>query len=299
MKEGSSGTMATPSKAPVSVLILTLNEEKNLPACLDAVSWCDDVVVLDSHSTDGTVEFARRFGARVYQRAFDTFAGQRNFGLSSIDFKHDWVFHLDADEIFTEALREEVARAVTNMNYDAFHVPSKMMFQGKWLRYAGMYPSYQVRLTRVGRFVFRQAGHGQKEDVERSRIGMIKEPYLHYSFSKGIEEWFDRHNRYSSMEARETLDALKMEKIHWKGLFSVDRPLRRKALKHLSFRLPLRPLWRFVYMYFLRLGFLDGRSGFLYSRLLSTYEFMIAVKVRELKTAGGLGEDRSPGMKAE
>lgn len=272
---------------PVSILLLTLDEERNLPACFDAVSWCDDVVVLDSYSTDRTVEIARRFGARVYQRAFDTFAGQRNFGLLSVDFKHEWVFHLDADEIFTDALMEEVGLAVTNNSYDAFHVPSKMIFQGKWLRYAGMYPSYQVRLTKVGRFAFRQMGHGQKEDIERSRIGTLKEPYLHYSFSKGIEEWFDRHNRYSSMEAEETLKVLKNGKIHLKGLFSGDRPLRRQALKHLSFRLPLRPLWRFVYMYFLRLGFLDGRAGLLYSRLLSTYEFMIAVKVRELKAADG------------
>lgn len=284
---------------PLSILILTLNEERNLPACLDAISWCDDIIVLDSYSTDDTAKVARRFGTRVFQRTFDTFAGQRNFGLSAIDFKHEWVFHLDADEIFTEALGDEVARAITNTNYDAFHVPSKMIFQGKWLRYAGMYPSYQVRLTRVGRFAFRQAGHGQKEDIERSRIGTIKEPYLHYSFSKGIEEWFDRHNRYSSMEAEETLEVLRKGKVDWKGLFSGDRPVRRQALKHLSFRLPLRPLWRFVYMYFLRLGFLDGRAGFLYSRLLSTYEFMIAVKVRELKMAGDPDEGRSTGVKAE
>jgi glycosyltransferase involved in cell wall biosynthesis len=277
----------------LSILILTFNEEKNLPGCLEALRWCDDIVVLDSNSTDGTVDIAGKFGARVYQRAFENFAGQRNFGLASVSFKHEWVFHLDADEVFTEALREEVGRTIMDTSYDAFYVPSKMMFQGKWLRFSGMYPAYQVRLTRVGRFTFRQVGHGQKEDIERSRIGTLNEPYLHYSFSKGMEEWFERHNRYSSMEAEETLQDLKTKTIDWKGILSGDLPRRRQALKRLSFRLPLRPLMRFVYMYFLRLGFLDGRAGFVYSRLLSTYEFMIAVKVRELRRANDREESRS------
>jgi len=282
---------------PVSVLILTCNEEKNLPACLDAISWCDDIVVLDSYSSDRTVEIARKSGARVYQRAFDTFAGQRNFGLESISFRHQWVFHLDADEIFTEELRMEVLSATEKTSFDAFHVPSKMMFQGKWLRFSGMYPAYQVRLTRVGQFTFKQIGHGQKEDIEQSRIGTLREPYLHYSFSKGMTDWFERHNRYSSMEAEETLRSLETNSSDWKGLFSAARPRRRQALKQLSFRLPFRPLMRFIYMYFLRLGFLDGHAGFVYSRLLSIYEYMIVLKTKEIKTMTGTYHKNTPSEK--
>ena len=269
----------------LSVLILTLNEETTLPACLNALQWCDDIVVLDSYSSDRTVEIARKFGARIYQRGFDSFAAQRNWGLSSISFKHEWVFHLDADEVFTDALLNEIRQTTPGTSYDAFHVPSKMMFLGKWLRFSGMYPTYQVRLTRRERFTFRQVGHGQKEDIDQLRIGTLREPYLHYSFSKGITDWFNRHNRYSSLEAEATLRNRKANIQDWKGLISANRPRRRRALKTLSLRLPFRPLIRFVYMYFLRLGFLDGSPGFVYSILLSFYEYMIVLKTHELEKA--------------
>jgi len=267
----------------LSVLILTSNEETNLPVCLDALQWCDDIVVLDSYSSDRTVEIAKQSGARVYQRGFDSFAAQRNWGLASISFRHEWVFHLDADEVFTEGLLNEIRRTTPGTSYDAFHVPSKMMFLGKWLRFSGMYPTYQVRLTRRERFRFRQVGHGQKEDIEQLRIGTLREPYLHYSFSKGLSDWFYRHNWYSSLEAEETLRNRKADIQDWKGLISANGPRRRRSLRTLSSRLPFRPLIRFVYMYFLRLGFLDGYPGFVYSILLSFYEYMIVLKTHELK----------------
>ena len=175
---------------PISVLILTLNEEANLPACLDALRWCDDIVVLDSHSKDRTVEIAERYGARVFSRTFDDFAQQRNYALQNIPFKNEWIFHLDADEIMTEGLRSEMEQNIQTTSYDAFRVPSKMMLFGKWLRFSGMYPSYQVRLTRYPVFKFRQVGHGQKEDMDQSRIGTLNNPYLHYSFSRGFKDWF-------------------------------------------------------------------------------------------------------------
>lgn len=267
----------------LSILILTLNEEKNLPACLDAVSWCDDVVVLDSFSEDKTTEIAESFGARIYQRKFDSFADQRNFALENVSFKHKWVLHLDADEIVTEELRSEIAAIEPDQNLDAYRMPSKMILFEKWLRYSGMYPNYQVRLTRIPNFRFKQVGHGQKEDIDQSRIGVLRRPYLHYSFSKGFEDWFERHNRYSSLEAEEMVRHLEEGRIDWPGLLSSEPFRKRKALKELSYRLPLRPVFRFLYMYFLRLGFLDGYQGFVYSGLLSVYEYMITLKVKEIR----------------
>jgi glycosyltransferase involved in cell wall biosynthesis len=271
---------------PVSILLLTLNEEKNLPICLDALSWCDDVVVIDSNSTDRTVELAGKHGARVFRRPFDNFAAQRNYGLQDIPFKHEWIFHLDADEIITDELRSEMEQSILHTPYDAFRIPSKMMLFGKWLRYSGMYPAYQVRLTRHPSFTFRQVGHGQREDIDQSRIGTLKSPYLHYSFSKGMTDWFERHNRYSSMEAEESLRHLASGSIDWNGLLSHNTTRRRRALKEFSFRLPFRPLARFIYMYFLRLGFLDGRAGLTYCSLLSIYEYMILVKIKEIQGRG-------------
>lgn len=267
----------------VSVLVLTLNEEANLPACLAAVSWSDDIVVLDSFSQDNSVGVARGLGARVFQRRFDDFAGQRNHALDAIEFRHEWILHIDADEIVTPALREEIGRAIASDAYDAYRVPSKMMFFGRWLRYSGLYPSYQVRLGRRGRFRFKQVGHGQREDIPAERVGTLAEPYLHYSFSKGLTEWVEKHNRYASDEARETVAMLGGRRgVDWVGTVSLHPTRRRRALKDLFYRLPLRPTLRFIYMYMMRRGFLDGWAGFTYCRLLAIYEYLIVLKTREL-----------------
>ena len=268
----------------ISILLLTFNEERNLPACLKAIDWCDDIVVLDSFSTDGTVELAKKSGVHVYQRQFDNFAGQRNFALANCEFRYEWVFHLDADEIITDKLKTEMEREIENTNVDAFRVPSKMIMFGKWLRFSGMYPAYQVRLGRICALRFKQVGHGQREDIDASRVGTLKNPYLHYSFSKGFEDWLTKHNRYSTHEAVEGLKILREKSIDWRGLLSIDAPTRRRrALKDISVRLPFRPLLRFLYIYILRRGFLDGTAGFTYCLLISIYEYMIVLKMKELR----------------
>ena len=205
--------------------------------------------------------------------------------METVEFKHRWIFHLDADEIFTPELRDEVAQAVRDERFQAYRVPSKTMFQGRWLRYSGMYPTYQVRLARQPEFRFRQVGHGQKEDIDPDRIGTLRNPYLHYSFSKGMSEWFEKHNRYSTQEAEESLRQIESSYVDWKGVLSKNPARRRYALREISCRLPFRPFFRFVYMFFARLGFLDGLAGFRYCCLLAVYEFMIEVKVREIREA--------------
>ena len=252
----------SPHKAPVSVLVLTFNEEENLPRCLNSVQWADDVLVLDSFSTDRTVEIARKLGARVIQRTFDTFAGQRNFGLDEGSLRHEWVLHLDADEVVPEALKEELIDISqgAGREHPAFRVASKMMFQGRWLKHAGMYPAYQVRFGRRNELRFVQVGHGQRESLPPSEIGTLHHALEHYSFSKGLHEWFEKHNRYSTAEAVEALRQSGVA-VDWRGLVSTDRTERRRALKSLAMRLPFRPTLRFGYMYLLKRGFLDGRAG--------------------------------------
>jgi glycosyltransferase involved in cell wall biosynthesis len=241
----------------ISVLLLTLNEEANLPACLNALRWSNDIVVVDSFSQDKSVEIAEKYGARTFQRKFDSFAGQRNYALESIPFKNDWVLHLDADEVVTAALQKELFASIETNEFDAYRIPSKTMLFGQWLRYSGMYPTYQVRLGRLKNFRFKQVGHGQREDMDPGRIGTLREPYLHFSFSKGMTEWFEKHNRYSSDEAHETIRSLSGDsKLDWAGLISGDRVRRRRAMKELSFRMPCRPFLRFFYMYIVRRGFL-------------------------------------------
>ncbi|MEP3481527.1 MAG: glycosyltransferase family 2 protein [Fuerstiella sp.] len=271
----------------VSVVILTFNEERNLPQCLEALSWCDDIWVVDSFSTDKTVEIAKRFGARVLQRKFDSFAGQRNHAIDHCQFRHDWIFHLDADEVCTDKLQGEIEAAIQGTRYTAFRIPSKTMFHGRWLKYSGMYPTYQVRLGKSPAFRFIQVGHGQREAVDAADVGVINEPYLHYSFSHGIESWLSKHNLYSTAEARQTLVEPTLGEASV-GSVLLNTTARRRLMKRLSFSLPFRPTLRFLYMFLIRRGFLDGWAGYQYCRLLGLYEGMIDAKVAELRSVSGL-----------
>ncbi len=276
---------------PISVLILTLNEEANLAACLESVKWSDDVVVVDSFSSDRTVEIARAAGARVVQRAFDNFAAQRNFGLREGGLRHPWVLHLDADERVTPELHQNLLEVIASDPKDAYRVASKTMLQGRWLKHAGMYPSYQVRFGRKETLLFQQVGHGQREAISPDRLGTLRSPLIHYSFSKGITDWVERHNRYSTDEAAYALEGL-AHGFDRRGLFSLSDPTRqRRALKELSRRVPFRPLLRFLYSYVWRRGFLDGRAGLTYARLLATYEYLTVLKTREMQ---GARQGRSP-----
>ena len=132
---------------------------------------------------------------------------QRNYALDTIGFKHDWVLHLDADEVVTAALRDEIALAIADSRFSAYRIASRLMFMGRWLRFSGMYPSYQVRLGRKDSLRFDQVGHGQRESLGAGQVGTLKNPYLHYGFSKGLADWIERHNRYSTDEARFELQA--------------------------------------------------------------------------------------------
>ena len=271
----------------VSVLILTLNEATNLPGCLRAVQWCDDVVVLDSGSADATVEIAVTFGARVVTRPFDCFADQRNYGLNHVEFAHDWVLHLDADEIVSPRFVAALSSLQPPMGIDGYRVPFKMMLMGRWLRHAGMWPAYQVRIGHAQRLRFVQVGHGQREALPPDRVGDFPEPIEHYSFSKGMHPWLQKHLGYAADEAALVAVERRSGAAPSRDLLSVSPVLRRRAAKSLASRLPLslRPFARFAYVYGWCLGFLDGRAGLTYALMLSTYEGMISILAGETETS--------------
>lgn len=262
-----------------SVLILTLNEEENLPRCLASLAGVDDVVVLDSGSTDRTQDLARAAGARVFTRAFDNFADQRNYAQHSLSFRHRWVFHLDADEEMTPGLVKECAAACTRADLDGFFAAPKMIFRGRWIRHCTDYPAYQARLVRVPEFRFIQVGHGQREAPDL-RLGQLTENYLHHVPSDAAE-WLAKHRRYAREEAEEILRNRSTANKRPK-LLSSDPLERRRAVKSLSHRLPFRGPARFIYQYFLRGGFLDGRAGLLYCTWLARYEGYIAKELQSL-----------------
>jgi len=268
----------------ISILILTHNEENNLPRCLEAVKWSNDIVVLDSFSTDRTVEIAKAAGARVYQRAFDNEASQRTYSLRELSFKYPWIYNPDADEEPTPELCREMLAVVqdTQAKAVAYRMRFKTMFMGKWIRFSSLYPTWVIRLFRPEKIQLERSVNLSYvvKGLERKLVSH----FLLFAFGNGVDACFTKHKRYSHYEALETLKSLRQGFNGWGDLLNFsDSARRRQALKQLSFRLPCRPTLRFLYMYLVRGGILDGRPGFRYCRLLSIYEYMISLKINELR----------------
>ena len=283
----------------ISVVILTKNEERDLPECLASVSFCDDVHVLDSCSTDKTVELAARMGAHVYQRPFDSYAAQRNFALDTIPFKHPWVFILDADERLNPVVWNEATRAVTAapQQLHAFRIRRDDHFLGHHLRHAQMMALY-TRLVRVG-FVRYTRDINEFLEVQ-GETGQLDHRFDHYSFSKGLDRWFEKHNLYSTMEARIVADrSFTTDASLRTAFFHRDFHTRRRAQKAIFYLLPGRPLLRWAYLMFVRKGVLDGKAGLIYATLQAMYEWQIVLKTREMLAGGkgpaGLAGETLPG----
>lgn len=273
-----------PSFPPISVLILTKNEELNLPRCLESVAWSDDIVVLDDGSSDRTVDIAREHGARVISHSAGGERAQRTYSLREIPFRHPWVYNPDADEVTPPDLRDEMIRVAADAARPevAYRVRFRTMFMGKWVRHSSIYPTWVVRLFRPGKVAFRREINldYQIDGPE----GKLQAHFEHYSFNKGLSAWFAKHNHYSDLEAREAIKEIGQGNLDWKGLFGFSDPARRrKALKRLSWRLPARSWVVFGYLLIVRRGFLDGRAGVTYCLLRGIYETMIDLKVKELR----------------
>lgn len=268
----------------ISVIILTKNEEVDLPSCLSSLGSFDDIHILDSLSTDKTVEISREYGAKVWTHPFESFGKQRNYALDNLNIKHNWILFLDADEQVTYEFTQAVSDAVEKSLEDAagFYCCWKMILQGRWLKYSDNFPKWQFRLMRKGRARFTDFGHGQKEDLVQGKIGYIKEPYFHYGFSKGWSQWLDRHNKYSTLEA--------VARLHHcpplKNIINRNGSVRNPALKSFLSRIPGWPALRFLQAYFLNLGFLEGNPGLVYCLNMAYYEFLIQIKMKEAKLKG-------------
>jgi glycosyltransferase involved in cell wall biosynthesis len=264
----------------VSVVILTLNEETNLADCIDSCGWSHDIVVFDSMSEDRTLEIAKVKGARVVQRRFDNYAAQRNAALTTVQYKNPWVLMMDADERVSPELAAEIQMTVAGAGADValFRMRRKDFFLGKWLRRSSGYPSWFGRLIRLGRV--RVEREVNEEYIADGGVGHLEEHLHHYPFNKGIAYWFERHNRYSTMEAIAKM-SMHNDRIVVRELFARDPIDRRRMLKQFLYRVPLRPLIVFFYLYIVRLGFLDGRAGFYFSRMRAAYEMLIDLKVIE------------------
>lgn len=271
-----------------SVVILTLNEAHNLPACLATLPGVDDIHVLDSGSTDATAALALAAGARVSVNPFQNFAQQRNHAHTALPLRHPWVFHLDADERMTPALLAELHAAASAQtgparSLDGCWVAPRMLWQGRWVPRCTDYPAWQARFCHAPTFRFVERGHGQRE-AGGQRLAYLKANYEHDMSASGEDAWLEKHRRYARREAEAWFAHHRPLASDLRELFAADPLARRRALKSLSYRLPARSLARFVYQYLLRGGFLDGAPGWRYCRLLARYEGFAAAELRRLRT---------------
>jgi glycosyltransferase involved in cell wall biosynthesis len=270
----------------ISVLVLTKNEEQDLSGCLDSVAWSDDVHVYDSFSTDSTLEIASRAGAHVSQRMFDNWAAHQNWGLHNINFRHEWVLYIDADERVTPELAASLMKAVKSPSDTvAFRIQRRDFFLGTWLRHVQT-TAFYLRLFRPEKMRYERLVN--PVSIPDGPVSELRGYLDHFPFSKGISHWVNRHNSYSTLEAEQILANRQncSEFSLVKAFTASDLHQRRYHQKELFYRLPGRPLIKFFYSYFAKRGFLDGRAGFTYSVLQSFYEYLIVLKVRELERAG-------------
>ncbi|QDV33827.1 glycosyltransferase family 2 protein [Tautonia plasticadhaerens] len=298
--ESRADATSTPGTArvPVSVIVPVKNEAGNLRRCLPALSWADEVFVVDSQSTDETAEVAEEHGATVVQFRFNgTYPKKKNWALDAIDFRNDWVLIVDADEVVPPALAREIAGKVESGALDGYYLNMKYYFLGRRIRHCGYAECWNLRFFkhRLGRYERMPVSPGSRtgdneahEHVElEGRVGRLEHELDHHAYPT-IDSWVEKHNRYASWEAEQ------FERfLHEPVPSGIGRGKRlKRLLKKVYLRLPMRPVVRFVYAYVIRLGFLDGKPGLAFCALLSFYDFLCWAKVYERRVAGG-GEVRA------
>jgi glycosyltransferase involved in cell wall biosynthesis len=293
----SSGSIGQGQRAPVDVMIPTYNERMNLPHAIASVrEWANNIFVLDSGSTDGTQEIARQLGAVVVEHPWEGYARQKNWGLDNLPLESPWVFILDADEAVTPELRDELTRLcgrpVASVNEAGFYINRYLMFLGKRIRHCGYFPSWNLRLFKRG-----QARYEDRPVHEHMKVngpvGYLKGLMSHED-RRGLEFYITKHNWYSTLEAQTLVRGEGKDGVK-PSLFG-DAVQRKRFLRaRILPYVPARWLARFLWMYVVKLGFLDGLTGLHFCLFISSHELFSMLKARELRRRGGpvIPPDRS------
>jgi glycosyltransferase involved in cell wall biosynthesis len=274
------------------VIVPVRNEAENLRRCLPALSWADEVYVVDSQSTDATPEIATELGATVVPFHFNgTYPKKKNWALENLPLRNDWVLIVDADEVVIPDLASEIAERIARDEADGYYVNSRYYFLGRRIRHCGYSECWNLRLFkhRLGRYEMmpdytggRTGDNEAHEHVELDgRVLHLEEELEHHAYPT-IATWVEKHNRYAIWEAA-MYERLLKEPIP-KTIGGAQRFRRR--LRKIAARLPMRPLIRFLYAYILRLGFLDGRPGLIFCGLLAFYDFLALANRYEQQIAG-------------
>lgn len=273
-------------KVSVSLLITTQDEELNIRDCLASViSWADQVLVLDSGSTDRTLELCRTYGAEVFSHGpYEGAAKQRNWALDHLQFKHPWILLLDADERVSPALAKEIAEVVARDGDGkvGFWINRRFIFYGKWIRHSGWYPSWNIRLFKRGKARHELRAVGPHIHLE-GEAGRLKHDLIHEDI-RDLSFWIAKHNRYSNWEAYEYVRRLARDRqVSLGGSAPFQVKIKRWIKESIWPNLPGRAIVLFVYLYLFRLGFLDGKHGLRFCVMHAVFEHLNVMKQWELQ----------------
>lgn len=237
----------------IGVLIITYNEEEMIRDCLESITWADEIVVIDSKSEDKTKEISSQYTEKVYEREFDNFSNQRNFGLNKLD--SDWVLVLDADERITDKLKDEIKDVAARGRYNFYQIPRKNFFLGKWIKNAGWYPDYTDRFFRNHQGI-EYSGEVHESPEFDGEKGKLDEPMIHYTF-KDIASYMEKVNHYTTLSAAES---------------DKDTSL---------FYVFARSFFEFFDFLILKRAFLLGREGFVLTAISTIAKFLKYIKIWE------------------
>ncbi len=278
------------NKLPITAIIMTYNEERNLPACLESVKdYIDDIIIVDSFSNDKTEEIARKYTEKFYANKWINYSKQYLWGIANTDIKNEWILRLDADERWTKEGFDELRKIIEDDSADGVYVKMKIFFMGRFIKHGAFYPNYFLRVYKrsKGAMEDRWMDEHIKVDgkVVHSNIDVIES---NYDRQENISLWTDKHNGYSTREAVEFLIA--KHKIHEidtvANLFGNKTERKRWMKENIYFKTPLfiRPFMYFIYRYFFKFGFLDGKEGFIFHTLHAFwYRFLVDTKVYQIE----------------
>jgi glycosyltransferase involved in cell wall biosynthesis len=279
--------------------MLTFNEELNLDRSLSSLAgWADDVVVLDSFSTDRTLEIANNYGVRVHQHKFEGHAAQWLWGIRNIDFAHEWLFMHDPDHRVTPELKQELQELFGQGipdDVNGLYVKRRNVFQGKWMRHGGYYPIYMLKIVRRDLVTFDEREFDYRAYVPGRTLKLKHDIIEENIKEEDITFWINKHNGFATRQAEEEMFRAN-NPDSWKTTpaFLGNSDQRTLWLKVRWYRMPLfiRPFLYFFYRYFLRLGFLDGKKGLIFHFMQALwYRFLVDAKIDQLRSRGATTND--------
>lgn len=285
----------------LTAIILTLNEELHIERCIRSIKLvADKIIIVDSFSSDRTVEIAHSLGCEVVQHEFYNYATQYNWAIDNLPIDTEWLMRFDADEFLDVELQNEVQQTIANLDesISGIYLKRKVYFEGKWIRYGGTYPQTLLRIWRTGLGRCEQRWMDEHIVLSTGSKTMIAKGHIVDDNLKGVSFWIDKHNKYASREAVDLLNLKYALFSNDNNLLAIDDPqakYKRWIKEKIYARLPLgaRAFLYFLYRYFLRLGFLDGSKGFIWHFMQGYwYRMLVDIKIRELEQRSGGNVDK-------